>query len=242
MIMEREPVTADKKYTSVADRLRDLGPVFSIQDMRIHFNISSEQASLYMKRWSERGHIQKFAPGVSFNTLFFPEAPDQKIGLALTKVLRRPFVMIGGSSLYHSGWTTQVHHQMEIAVPIMRGKTSLPKIEGGIRLIPRSVTTFNKLNAQINAGASGGENIPVVMPAYALADAYLKGMEGKPENDGLLTPADEIDKDYLDESQVDAFADALRDLGATEDVIDDALEEYGSALNPESDDEPMGYF
>jgi hypothetical protein len=232
--------TQVKKSTSVVDRLRVLGPVFSLQDMVLHFDITSDQASVYMNRWAQTPNIKKFGPGVAFNLLFHPDAEEKHMGFALNKVLRRPFMMIGGSSLYHSGWTTQVHHQMEIAVPVMRGKTSLPKLSCGITLVPRSVRHFNKLNAQINPDASGGENIPVVSPAYALADAYLADRAGKGSD--LLTPADEIDKDYLDDSQVENFRAALIDLGASEDMVDEAIEEYEGSLDPDSDDEPMGFF
>jgi hypothetical protein len=229
-----------KSNTSIVDRLRVLGPVFSLQDMVLHFNITSEQASVYLNRWSQTPNVKKFGPGVAFNLLFHPDAVDKHMGVALTKVLRRPFLMVGGSSIYHSGWTTQVHRQMEIAVPIMRGKTSLPKLSCGVKLVPRSVRHFNKLNAQINAQASGGDHIPVVMPAYALADAYIATRAGK--GAGLLTPADEIDKDYLDDSEVENFRSALCDLGASEEEIAEAIEEYEACLDPDSEDSSPGFF
>jgi hypothetical protein len=96
------------------------------------------------------------------------------------------------------------------------------------------------MNAQVNPNASGGDGIPVVAPAYALADAYIAQRAGKGSD--LLTPADEIDKDYLDDAQVDNFKAALIDLGASEDVVDEAIEEYEGCLDPGSDDEPMGFF
>lgn len=229
-----------KSNTSIVDRLRVLGPVFSLQDMVSHFDITAEQASVYMNRWAQTSNIKKFGPGVAFNLLFHPDAEDKHMGLALTKVLRRPFLMVGGSSIYHSGWTTQVHHQMEIAVPIMRGKTSLPKLGSGVKLVARSLRDFNKLNAHLNPDASGGDLIPVVMPAYALADAYIAAKAGK--DDGLLTPADEIDKDYLDDSEVENFRSALEDLGASEEMIEEAIEEYEDCLDPDSEDSSPGFF
>ena len=78
------------------------------------------------------------------------------------------------------------------------------------------------------------------MPAYALADAYIAAKAGK--DDGLLTPADEIDKDYLDDSEVENFRSALEDLGASEEMIEEAIEEYEDCLDPDSEDSSPGFF
>jgi hypothetical protein len=212
--------------------LSAMPPAFTVSEFAISAGMRREMAHTYISRWTEAGLLRRFGPGVHFNLAAHPEAPATHLGLALAKLLGRPFVMTGAAALYHAGWTGQVQRRVEIAVPVIRGKTSLPVLEGDVTLTPRSIRHFRILEAEVLEASSGWADVPVLAPEAALADALL--MEGRAvsaRHPTTLPPPDEIDEDMPEEGAGPRLEALLRRLGADETRIGAAMEAYGAVLS-----------
>lgn len=221
------------KRTSPIDRLRMLDPVFTLGEMQSVCGLEYSLARLYATRWTERKLIQRFGQGVYFNLIRDEEAPKKRRHEALRKLLGVPFVMVGGAAIHAAGWTTQNHHRFEIAVPVVHGSFSLPSTEGDMMLTPRYVSWFKKLEA--SAGSEQVDGLPTASPEYALADALLSAKRGLPSKRPVYAPPpDEIDMSEFDEAALARVREAMFDLGAKENEIDEATAPYEASVSDSS--------
>lgn len=222
--------------------LATLPGAFTVSEFALETGMRREMAHTYLSRWTDAGLLRRFSPGVYFNIAAKPDAPETCLGIALSKLLGRPFVMTGASALYHAGWTGQVQRRVEIAVPVMRGKTSLPALDGDITLTPRSVRHFLALESEILAGASGWEGVPVLKPEAALADALvMAGRAISRRHPTTVTPADELDEDMIDAGAFERLEAMLRRLGADDARVDAAREAYEEVLSGDGAPERRGF-
>lgn len=210
--------------------LQSLAPAFTVTDFCRGSGMSPDQAGTYLLRWANDGLIARFGASVFLNLVKDPEAEKTQPGLALELLLERPFVMVGGAALYHTGWTGQVQRRIEIAVPVLRQNVALPAAPGPFVLVPRFPKHIDTLLAHVSRDASGWDRIPVAEPAYALADMFAamptipNAVRVKP------VPPDEIDPDLLEADQRESVSQALKDLGASDALRNRVLEEYGTVL------------
>ena len=192
------------------DWLAEFGPVVTLSELSLAMNIPRAQVSTNFARWRAAGHVEKLASGVYFNTAHHPDAPRTHIGLALDRLLSRPHVIVGGSALYHGGWTTQVHHLIEVAVLVDRNTMPLPMTECGVQLVARPARHMKLLLEAAAEVASPWEGLDMVPPEVAIVDAGL--MRGTYyDRRGAVTdlPPDEVDEDYLEPDAAERFAATL---------------------------------
>ncbi|MCE6959327.1 hypothetical protein LAZ40_09715 [Cereibacter sphaeroides] len=215
----------------VRDRLAALPGAVTVPQICAGVGIPQARADQYLARWAEAGLVARFGAGVFLNLVRDPEAEKTQPGLALALLLQRPFIMVGGAALYHTGWTGQVHRRIEIAVPVTRTTTGLPAVAGGFVLVPRFPRHHQILMENLASNASGWEGIPVARPAFALADSLLASTQSVPASSRTFpVPPDEIDPDLLECDETESFRDALKALGAAPALLERAMGDYGAAL------------
>lgn len=208
-------------------RLRQLPAVFSIADLEVDFGFAKAKASTYLSRWSAGGLVSRYGGGVYFNLIEDRDGPSRREHEALAKLLRRPFLLVGASALGLAGWTTQEHRIKEVAVPVRRGRISLPQVAGGTLLVPRYMSWFGALQSSLPAGAAEVEGIPVAAPEFALADALLSQDLVEARNRRVhLPPPDEIDPDVFDEEAAERLVQAMIALGAEEGAAREKAADY----------------
>lgn len=147
-------------------RLRALPDVFTTKTLAAHLEGNAKVASVLLSRWRAEGLIRSLGPrvGVHFNLLRKPDAEDT-LKLDAIAWLFPGAVIAGASAVHAAGWTTQIPSALEIMVPDRR---SLPEIEG-CRLSTRPLSWFDK------APRLGSGNLPMISPAFALADLWVSG-------------------------------------------------------------------
>jgi hypothetical protein len=190
--------------------LAQFGPVITLGELSLAMDIPRAQVSTNLARWRAAGHVERLASGVYFNTAHHPDAPSTHLGLALNRLLTRPHVVVGGSALYHGGWTTQVHHRVEVAVLVDRNTMTLPSTDVGVQLVARPKRVMQVLLEAARGVASPWEDLDMVPPEVAIIDSGL--MRGTHyDRLGRVTdlPPDEVDPDYLEEDASERFAAAL---------------------------------
>lgn len=213
-----------KEYVSALNRLRGLPEVFDLRDMQVQFGMTAETAAHYCWRWRQNGLVKALGPrqvGVYYNLLRDPGAADNRQAEAVEKFLRVPVVVTGASALHWHGWTTQRPHQIELAVPVMRGHTSVPQLND-LQLSPRYRRWFAVLKEGAEIGING---FLVARPAVALADSLLSSQLSLTKGRRVWEPGD---GDVTVEGR-DAFDEAamvMRDLGADDDLVDSLLDRF----------------
>src|SRR3546814_2295443 len=127
MNLDRSPPST-KRLTAV-DALRTLPAVFDLRDVEVYLGMERKVASHYCWRWHEKMLVDSLGPrtGVFYNLIVDPTGPSTRIEEALYKLLRRPPVAIGATTLHWHGWTTQRPHRRELAVITSRHLRSLPE-------------------------------------------------------------------------------------------------------------------
>jgi len=222
---------------SAFTRLRELDPVFSIGDLEMRHKWTNNQAQVMASRWAKQGLTQAFGRGVYFNLIVDPHGPDNRIEEALEKILNRPGVIVGGGALRRGGWTTQTHHRMEIAVPIIADNSTLPNLllTQNIILTPRYPTWFNALMKSDHHYApqrDRGGYLYVANPAMALADALLSSKRKIYASRQVHIPdPDELDMEELSPRDLNSVYLYLRLLGASESKATELLSPYMNYLN-----------
>lgn len=183
-------------------------------------------------RWRQAGLITALGPrnvGVYFNLVAERQGPQTQRAEAVGKLLRRPVLVVGGTALHAHGWTTQQHHTLQLAVPVTREVRSLPTLDHGIRLLPRSVRHFRRL---AEGAAPGVEGFLVAAPEMALADAVLAEARGTGARQGRTmgwTPTpDEIEPDS--EGAWELVRAALLRLGALPEEAAKLLQPFHETL------------
>ena len=218
---------------SALQRLRSLAPVFSLADLEVLFDFEPVVARVTAGRWCKARLAERLGGGVYFNLIADPDGPRSRMGEALDKLLRRPVVLVGGAVLHRAGWTTQVHRSFDIAVPVARGKRTLPRIRLGHALVPRTAHWHAVLRAHV-APELGLPGIPSLTPEMALADALL--MKGRPlvrRYPTYVVPPDELDLEELTPVHFRRVIEALCALGATDKEAPGVLQAYRGVFQVE---------
>ena len=222
---------------SALRRLRSLAPIFSLADLEVHFEFDPAVARVTFGRWCKAGLAERLGGGVYFNLIADPEGPQARVGEALDELPRRRLVFVGGAALHRAGWTTQIHRRHEIAVPVARGRLTVPRIRLGYALVPRRARWHAVLRKHGDRGL-GMPGIESVTPEMDLADALL--MQGRPlarRYPTYVVPPDEMDLRELTPThlgRVVGAPGALGALGASEQLALGLLKAYRGVFGPES--------
>lgn len=171
--------------------LRALPSVFSLGDVEIMFDMPTTDAVKAISRWKEKGYAAALGPrtGVFYNRFLSPHHDDRR--LALDKILRLPYAVIGINALRHGQWVTQRGGVLEIAAPVTAGIQTHPKVNGVV-FCPRPAGWFDKVNGQVCEAEDGVYGLPTLSPAYALADILLS-KAGLTRKDNKVWDADPDD-------------------------------------------------
>jgi hypothetical protein len=206
------------------DWLAEFGPIVTLDELCMRTGIPRRQGSTNLDRWQKGGHVVRLGGSTYFNVAHHPDAPRTHIGLALHRLLGRSHVIVGGSALYHGGWTTQVHHHIEVAVHADRNTMSVPKTDCGVQLVGRPTRYMRVLLEAASQVASPWEDLLMVPPEYAIIDTNLM-RNSHYDRLGRVTdlPPDEVDPDYLEEDAAERFEAALArfaEAGAPQERLD----------------------
>ncbi len=234
MTAEDPAVSAPRRRMSAVERLRSLPEVFSTREAMVAFGCDQAVADVTMHRWRTAGLIESMGPrkaGVHYNLLRDPQGPQTRRDEALWKLLGRFHALTGGPALHAGGWTTQRHRLLEVVTVVTPKMPTVPTGLYGIALQPRPAAWMHELmNAALEAGETEG-GIPLLPPAWALADAILAHARqvGPSVNAPLpwLPAPDDVEIDG--EEALDTVRAALVALGATPEEMG-TLERYESSV------------
>jgi len=206
------------KEISGRDRLAELAPVFTAQDLRFRFGMSANAARVMLSRWHRRDAFVKPLGGrseVYFNLL---RDPNWHAHFELALKLTVPHAITIGQSAYSHGWTSQLPTARHLAVP---AGVQLFTIDG-CQFHVRRREWFVAIAAGIQYKA---HTIPELRPAWALADAlfakaaYQSGrlpkptmMDGSPGARSVVPDPDEIYVDDCSEKDNKDFLQAVESL------------------------------
>jgi hypothetical protein len=203
-------------------RLAGMPAVFGVDDLERALDMPRQQAILYAYRWVKAGLVVPLGRkvGMWFNLVVDRTGPQTRRAEAVSFLLRRPALVVGGKALLSHGWTTQRHTVTALAVPIGRTIRSLPQLDHGLELLPRSMRWYRKLSEGAQPGVEGFQ---VARPEMALADALLADARSLGHGAGhamTWTPTpDEICFDD-DEEDIAKVFKALSDLSASPEEVD----------------------
>lgn len=149
------------------ERLLQMGPVFTSQDLRFRTGWSKAAVQVALSRWRLRdGFIQPLAgrSEVYFNLVV---APDWHAHFEAALKLAVPHAYTIGQSVYVArAWTNQASHARHLAVP---AKVQLYPIEGCQFHVRRRAWFL-----AVSPGVEFKEHsVPELRPAWALADALF---------------------------------------------------------------------
>lgn len=206
---------------SAHQRLITMPPVIQIEELSRTLTMPRAQASLYAHRWKQAGLLSPLGGkvGVWFNLIADREGPRTRRAEAVSLLLARPALVVGGKALHAHGWTTQRHTILPLAVPIARESKTLPKLDHGIELLPRSLRWFRALAEGAEPGIEG---FMVARPEMALADALLSFARRTGAAAGRsMTWQPTMDEICFDDDERDArdVISALGKLGASKEEI-----------------------
>lgn len=150
--------------------LRQLPAVFSRKDVETSFDMSPVDTTKAIGRWKEKklAHPVGTKTGYYYNRFRSPERDDIK--LALDRIVRLPYLVIGANALRHAGWTDQRGGEIEVAVPVNAAVQSYPQIEGFL-LLPRSAGWFDLVWE--HSTTRGIHGLRTLDPEYALVDVIM---------------------------------------------------------------------
>lgn len=200
----------DKSYTSAAKRLESLPEVFTGSDLTVLFGWTSQIASNYLANWRRAGLVKSLGgrSDVHMN-LVKNRHVNPELGL------RRVFPLatkIGADVLREAGWSTQIPHLPQVAVP----QPGPIYTVNGFELTGRPPHWFRRVAPGVE-DAPGG--IRRLQPAWALIDMIARALDGRVRNAWLLAPDD------LDLKAARADADmslALAAFGVKKGLLTDA--------------------
>jgi hypothetical protein len=220
-------MTAPQRQTAV-QRLRRLPDVFDIRDVELATGWDRKTAANYCWRWKGDGLIQAAGPqvGVYYNLIVDTDSPTTRRQAAVEKALHSSLMVVVGAAALnaHEFTSQQPRGGMEIAVPVRRGATYLPALDG-MTLLPRYQTWFSAL---WETSGPMVEGFPTASGIAALADALLAANRGRPN---MWIPAPD-DIKPLAEEQVDELDDMLSALGAVPRERADILATFTADAKP----------
>jgi hypothetical protein len=155
-----------QKEISAKNRLAELGPVFTKQDLRFTFGTEPKTAEVMLSRWHRRyGYVRPLGgrSEVYFNLL---KDPNWHAHFETALKLAVPHAITIGQSAYSHGWISQLPNARHLAVPV---GVQFFSIEG-CQFHYRRRTWFLAVNQGVQYKA---HTIPELRPAWALADALL---------------------------------------------------------------------
>lgn len=207
-----------QKEISGRERLAQLGPVFTAQDLQFRFSMSSGTAQVTLHRWSHRDGLIRRLGGRSQVYFNLHVDPNWHTHFEFALKLAVPHAITIGQSAYSHGWTTQLPTARHLAVPT---SVQLYGIEG-CQFHSRRRDWFLAIAQGIQYKA---HTIPELRPAWALADAlfaksaYRNGKLPTPRTTDNLRGASSVvpdpDELYVDDcSEKDAreFRKAVESL------------------------------
>lgn len=187
----RTPARAGQTRVSAFERMRQLPPVFSLQDLcRIH-GMDVDGAKVWVKRMRKRSMVRFAGPRTSYyyNIALYPDAPRDHL-LDVVASMYPDAVVVGARVLNAYQWITQIPNDYDIAVAPRRSYAAID----GVVLHVRPRTWYR---AQQAAGAilREGESpfqIDSLTPAAALKDIHdhPDGRMWTPDPDDLYIPDD----------------------------------------------------
>jgi len=167
-------------------RLLGLPDAFSQDTFTNLLGIEKGIAKVYLSRWTAAGHLQSSGPRTAFyfNVLKNRSAPSEFMAEAIRHVY--PTALVRGVTVLHAaGVTTQVPHQVDVAVlaPANRARTN------GFNEVPKPRSWYVAVH-QMKA-KEGMFGLPALQPEMALADLYATKGDWHPDIDDL--EVDELD-------------------------------------------------
>lgn len=202
-----------KQYRrSASELLRALGSVFHASELGVVHGMPATVRKVYLHRWKEAGLIEPL--GGRSQTFINRVAVGTQVDAARVDALRRQAlkaaipaaVEIGANPLRRAGWTTQISHINDIAVPA-RGLNY--ELEAPFRAHKRSHAWYRAMHPFLVRDPA--DPVEWLTPAAALADALFAHRT----NAGWLWAPDPDDL-YLDlmdeEGAAVPFLDAVHAL------------------------------
>lgn len=171
---------------SAVQRLMELPDAFSLNTLATLLGIEKGAATVYLARWSAAGYVQASGPrtGFYFNVLKNRNSPAEFMVQSILHV--HPSAMVRGSTVLNAaGKTTQVSHQVDVAVlaPANRAHTN------GFQETPKSRRWYASMQGMRTKDGLYG--LPSLCPEAALADMYATPGDWHPDVDDL--EVDELD-------------------------------------------------
>ena len=184
--MSKPDAASPSKRASTVSRLLSLPDAFSLDTFTNLLGIEKGIAKVYLARWTAAGYLESSGPrtGFYFNVLKNREAPSEFMAEAVRYVY--PSALIRGATVLHAaGKTTQVPHQVDVAVlaPANRAKTN------GFNEVPKPRSWYAAVHEMKAKEQLFG--LPALQPEMALADLYATKGDWHPDIDDL--EVDELD-------------------------------------------------
>lgn len=171
---------------SAVQRLLSLPDAFSLNLCASLLGIEKGVAKVYLSRWAAAGYVKASGPrtGFYFNVLKNRSSTSEFLPQAILHV--HPTALVRGATVIHaSGMTTQVSHQIDVAVlaPANRAHTD------GFAEWPKSKRWYVAMqDMKLKDGLFG---LPALQPEAALADMFATPNDWHPDIDDL--EVDELD-------------------------------------------------
>jgi hypothetical protein len=180
------------KQISAIERLRSLPDVFRGADLTVRFHWTSKRASHYLYLWRKRGLVYPLGghSDVFANILMSPGGPnwEKALGLAMPSA-----VVTGIEALRRAGWTTQVPF---LPTVVVNAKQPIFKTTH-FAVALREPQWFEITRPGL--GPDNPEQLPVLRPAWALADLLREhgwgacGLTPDDIDGSVITAGDERD-------------------------------------------------
>lgn len=185
-------------YVSAMQRLLDLPEVFTGSDLTVRFQWTSATASTYLAKWRRAGLVRSLGgrSDVHMNLVRNREVSPE---VALRRAYPRA-IKVGVDVLRQAGWTTQVPHAVDVAIP----QSSVPHVLDGFVLSRRSERWYASVLPGVDKVLSG---IDQLRPAWALADMMARARDGRVVGAWMMDPEDlDMDSVFSDKEMKKALA------------------------------------
>lgn len=184
--------------------LTDLPVVFDLDELIEWSDGDRNLAITRLHRWEINAFVQRFKQDsfVYFNLKKDPAAPLRFSDHAMIKA--HPDAMIAGvSALHRAGWTTQIPAKTELVI----NQSSCGDADGvaSFSLMPRSEDHLEILKSKVLPG-----DVPVLEPAWALADLLLYDLWHPSEDD--------LEMDEIEQAMCE-IEEAFKTLGVSLDRL-----------------------
>lgn len=206
-----------KTRRSALSRLLNMPPIIDIDGLA-RGGIERGTARVLLSNWTKKGLVEPVGErnGAYYNLVVDPEGRKTRLGQAVLREFSVP-VVIGATALHAHGWTTQMAHEMEVAVPVTRNRRRTPNIEG-VKIVPRSLTWYKRIADHVKR--EGYSGLALLDPEYALADAYKY-------QDVWVPDPDDIDIEEASERSLANLKTALDELKVSDDDVEKLLDYFG---------------